>query len=67
MNLTTRFSSVANIIMLIFVYVLYLDLQEERMWQIEACHIIFSDPEEILGSGTHGVTIKARCLIELAC
>jgi hypothetical protein len=39
-------------------------LQEERIWQINPCDIIFSNPEEVLGSGAHGIIVKARYVLK---
>ena len=30
------------------------------MWRIDAVEVIISSPEEVLGVGAHGKTIKAR-------
>ena len=35
------------------------------MWRIDACDVIFSDPEEVLGCGTYGKIIKARLVAEI--
>ena len=39
-------------------------LQEERMWHINPSDVIFSNPEEVLGSGAHGIIVKARYVKE---